>query len=172
VGALDDGRPPILIELGPSDDAEDDQLPVDTTVLRRPDPVLHAENPKDAYREALTALRERGEPARAKTMFAAFERRYPKSSLADNAVYWMGEAHFVLAEYRRAIACFERLEREYPRSSKIPYARLRWGESLLRAGQRDLAVARLREVVDLHADSPAAEEAERLLAGAGAKGKM
>lgn len=172
VGALDDGRPPILIKLGPSDAVETEKLAVDANVLRRPDPVLHAEDPKEAYRRALTALREHNQPERAKSMFEAFSRRHPDSSLADNAVYWLGEAHFALGEYRDAIACFERLERRFPRSSKIPYARLRWGESLMRSAQPERAAVQLRLVVERYPDSPAAKEASRLLANDGEKGSM
>lgn len=171
-GALDDGRPPILIKLGPSTDPDGEVLPVDRSVLAEPDPVLHGPTPEDQYREALETLRDGKDPQRAKAMFIAFEAAHPTSSLADNAAYWLGEAHFALAEYEAAIACFERVERRYPRSSKVPYARLRWGESLLRLSRRGPAEARLRSVVEQHPDSPAADEAAQLLADAGAKGNM
>lgn len=169
VGALDDGRPPILIKIGPS---EPEPLTVDTSVLANPDPVLHASDPAADYEQALTTLREQKDPARAKAMFARFERLHPDSSLADNATYWRGEAHFALGEYERAIRCFERLERDHPRSSKLPYARLRWGESLLRLSRMEPGAARLRDVVERHEDSPAADEARRLLARLEAKGNI
>jgi TolA-binding protein len=172
VGALDDGRPPILIQLGPSGAPE--KLPVDRSVLRGPDPVLDAagaKDPKDDYDVALTALRERNDPALARTLFAAFESRHPHHTLTDNAVYWQGEASFALGEHPEAIACFERLERNFPRSDKIPYASVRWGRSLVELSNLSLARARWRMVVEQHPNSPAADEARSLLA-ATAKGSM
>ncbi|MBK8012795.1 MAG: tetratricopeptide repeat protein [Deltaproteobacteria bacterium] len=38
--SLDSGQPPILIKLGPSSSSDDERIPVDRDVLRRPDPVL------------------------------------------------------------------------------------------------------------------------------------
>jgi len=168
-GALDDGRPPILIKLGPS---EPERLSVDTSVLSQPDPVLHARDPKADYERALGALREARDAERAKRLFRTFERRYPESNLADNAAYWRGEAHFSLREFADAIACFRRLINEYPRSSKVPYARLRWGESLLEMSRTRLASKQLRTVLESYPESPAAKDARRLLADLDAKGSM
>lgn len=182
-GALDDGGPPIMITMG-ADDDEEDRLPVDRNVLKRPDPVLEADGPsptradvdarprrssaskkqvREEYRAALALLREQRQPRSALASFDAFLAKHPKSKLADNAEYWRGECFFALKKHAQAVAAFERLLERHPRSAKVPFALLRKGESLMVLGRKPQARIALKQVTDLYADSEAAQSAQRLL---------
>ncbi|MEM1025922.1 MAG: tol-pal system protein YbgF [Myxococcota bacterium] len=165
-GAIDDGSPPILIKMGPDPSP---RIPVNKSVLRRPDPVLDARSdatPKDQYEEALATLREENQPARALALFRAFERAHPDSSYADNAAYWAGEALMRMEDWTGASESFLRVLERYPRSSKRPYSLLRLGESLRARGNEDEARRRLQELVDDYPGTEPAEQARALLDGA------
>jgi len=164
-GAMDTGQPPVLIKLGPSDDVPD-KLPVDRQVLKKKDPVLHADPaqpPRELYKAALDKLREDKAPQAAFEMFGRFLEDHPSSRLADNALYWSGECLYVLARYEEAIARMDLLVERHPRSSKVPHALLRAGESLLALGLRDKGLDKLRRVVDRHPTSEAARRARARL---------
>lgn len=164
-GAVDNGQPPVVIKLGPSDDAPD-TLPVDRQVLRKKDPVLHADDgasPREAYKAALDKLREDKDPQLALRMFRAFLERHPSSRLTDNALYWSGECLYVLARYEEAVAAMESVVDRFPRSAKVPHALLRIGESRLALGARDKGLNTLRRVVDRHPTSEAARRARARL---------
>ncbi len=162
-GALDDGSPPIMIKLGPS---AKEKVQVNTAVLARPDPVLGGGSPppKEQYAEALRTLRDDDRPADARAMFLRFEREHPKSALADNAAYWAAMADFEQGSYAQAAEGFERMTRSYPRSNKVPFALVRWAEAELRLSRTADGVQRLELVVRHHSESPAADDARRLLA--------
>lgn len=61
--------------------------------------------------------------------FQGFMQRYPKSPLADNAQYWIGESFYGLGDYKKAIAEYQVLIQKYPRSSKTKNALLKQGIS-------------------------------------------
>lgn len=176
MGAIDDGSPPILIKMGPG---VPEKLEVDEEVLETPDPVLGGaanapETPKAQYEIALETLRRQRDPVRAKALLAAFERKHPRSPLADNAAYWTGEAHFMLAEYAEAAQTFVRLMDAYPDSAKEPWAMLRLGESLYQLARAEEAIAKLEALIRRFPDSPPARTARERLAlwRADQKGKM
>jgi tol-pal system protein YbgF len=160
-GALDQGQPPLEIRLGPSEDAQD-TLPVDHGVLKKKDPVLHAEkkaSPRDAYQAALDALRKDNDPQLALRLFRAFLAENPGSKLSDNAAYWSGECLYILARYEESIVQMELVADRYPKSAKVPHALLRAGESWLALGDRSRGLAALRKVRDAYPTSDAARRA-------------
>lgn len=164
-GAMDEGQPPVLIQLGPSS-ALPDKLPVDHSVLKKKDPVLHVDpqaSPREAYKAALDKLRTDKEPQSALRLFDAFLESHADSSLVDNATYWRGECLFVLARYEEAIDTMQQLVRRYPRSNKAPHALLRSGESWLALGDKDKGLKSLRRVIDRHPTSEAARRARARL---------
>jgi tol-pal system protein YbgF len=57
--------------------------------------------------------------------FKDFVAKYPKSDLADNAQFWVGEAYMGLKQYEQAILAFQRVIKDYPKGNKIPNAILR-----------------------------------------------
>lgn len=171
-GALDDGSPPVLIKVGPSEDAYE-RLPVDHEVLRRPDPVLDptgsARRPAHAqYERALATFREAGRPEAALAQFERFLRAHPRSRFADNAAYWSGECLYSLGRFDEAVQTFEKMVADYPKSAKVPHAMLRTAEVHMARGRETKGRRLLRAVVRAH---PTSEAAERARARLKAKGR-
>jgi tol-pal system protein YbgF len=86
------------------------------------DPV---EERKD-YDRALEQLKE-GRYQEASTAFKSFMDKYPNSSYADNAQYWLGEVYYVTREFQSALSEFGKVVDNYPDSSKIGDAKLKIG---------------------------------------------
>ena len=80
----------------------------------------------DDYQAALDRLKNR-DYAGAERAFKEFLAKYPDSSLADNAGYWLGEAYYVDHRYADALAAFQHLVKTHADSPKAPGAWLKIG---------------------------------------------
>lgn len=168
-GALDDGSPPIMIQLKGNEESGNERLPVDHDVLKKPDPVLakKARAPAESnradveteYANALAKLRNDHDPEAALALFEAFRERHPRSPLADNAGYWSAECHYALKAYARAIAGFERLVKERPHSQKQADALLRIAESWNALSEPGKAKPVLEQIISEYPKSEAAARA-------------
>ncbi len=168
-GALDDGSPPILIQLGPSGG---EKLSVDRSVLKKHDPVLHAPRAsrtdvRTAYQAALTELREKQRPEAALQRFEAFLKDHGDSHLADNALYWSGECLYSLGRFDDSVGAFKRVLAEHPRSAKVPHTMLRLAEVDLARGKTKRGRRMLRRLIRKHPSSAAAKTARTKLKEAG-----
>ena len=56
--------------------------------------------------------------------FKNFLTLYPKSDLADNAYFWIGECHRALTKYEEAILAYQKVINGYPKGNKVPSAML------------------------------------------------
>jgi tol-pal system protein YbgF len=83
-------------------------------------------NDRAAYQIAFDQLKD-GKYAEAANGFGKFLSAYPQSALADNAQYWLGEAHYVLKDYPQALRDFQTVLQKYPDSRKTPDALLKIG---------------------------------------------
>ena len=81
-----------------------------------------------AYMDAFNYLKL-GRYDDAARAFEGFLQRYPTGDYADNAQYWLGEAHYVASRYQEAIEAFSVVARQFPNSSKVADARLKIGYS-------------------------------------------
>ncbi len=77
-----------------------------------------------AYRAAFKLLKE-GRYAPATSRFKDFLKKYPDSSYADNAQYWLGEISYVTRAFKQAIVEFDKVIKNYPDSTKIADALLK-----------------------------------------------
>jgi len=57
--------------------------------------------------------------------FKNFVKKYPKSDLADDAQFWIGESYMALKQYEQAILAFQIVKKKYPKGNKVPNAILR-----------------------------------------------
>lgn len=105
----------------------------------------HSGDPIAEYSRYYRALKA-GNHAFAITGFGNFIERYPRHSHADNARYWLAEAHYDQRNYRAALAEFGKVERDYPRGNKVPDALLKIGFCHLALGEREQARTRLAEL--------------------------
>lgn len=109
---------------------------------------------------ALLQSRRYDEAARA---FETFLTQFPTSPRADNAVYWLGETHYVRGQYNDAVTVFRRVIEQYPQSDKVPDALLKVGFSQLELGDRNAARTSLQEVMRQFPDATAARLASQRL---------
>ena len=76
---------------------------------------------KEAYQAAFDILKE-GRYKKAKTELKTFLDKYPDSSYAGNAQYWLGEAHYVTRNFDQGIIEFEKVLKSYPNSNQAKIA--------------------------------------------------
>ena len=81
---------------------------------------------RDNYQVAFELLKEQ----RYEDAAMAFEQflvSFPESELADNAQYWLAEAHYVTQMFDKALSEFGVVIAKYPQSRKVPDALLKMG---------------------------------------------
>lgn len=124
--------------------------------------------------DAAFGLMKQGNYEKAGKAFHVFLTKYPSSELAGNAQYWIGEANYVVRNFKQAIDSFSKVVEKYPTSLKVPDALLKVGYSYYELGVMDKARASLEQVVSRFPNTVTAKSAERRLAdikAAEAKGK-
>ena len=98
-------------------------------------------------------------------LFTEVIKTYPQNALADNAVYWLGECHYSMGDYKKAILVFQSLTLKYPKSEKVPDAILKLGYSYLSLDDSNRAHHYLKKVITNYPFSPAADKAQLKLKG-------
>jgi tol-pal system protein YbgF len=114
-------------------------------------------NETEVYQKALDSV-HKGDYLSAAASFRAFLKGHPKSDLADNAQYWIGECYYAMRDYQKAIKEFQALLDKFPRSGKAPGALLKQGYSFAELKMPDEAKMFLNKVIK---DYPSSEEAVR-----------
>jgi len=114
------------------------------------------------YDRALEKLKE-GRYTEASSAFQAFLKKYPGSSYADNAQYWLGEVYYVTRQFQLALSEFGKVVDGYPDSTKIADAKLKIG--YIQYELKDWAKARemLAQVVQVYPGTTTARLAQERL---------
>lgn len=120
------------------------------------------EQEQAAYQKAFDLLKG-GHYDDAITAFRDLLTAYPGGKLADNAQYWLGEAHFAARRFREAAEEFGRVLRVYPQSPKVPDAMLKLGFSYYELGEWAKARDTLERLASRYPRSTAAQLADRRL---------
>lgn len=115
----------------------------------------------DEYKSAVELVR--GGSPDAIAALRGFLTKHPRHDFADNAQYWLGEAHYAQKDYPRALIEFRNVIETYPRGNKVPDALLKVGYCYLALGQAEKSRAVLEQVVNLYPKTePATIAAKRL----------
>ncbi len=114
------------------------------------------------YDRAFRALRET-RYADAAEGFDEFLGKYPDSSYAPNAQYWLGEVYYVTRDFETALTQFNALLRDYPDSAKQGDALLKIGFSHYELRQYPQARAALEQVISDYPGTTIARLAENRL---------
>ncbi len=130
-----------------------------TTASVSQTPSVTQSEEKASYQAAFDTLKE-GRYKQAKTELKTFLDRYPNSSYAGNAQYWLAEAHYVTRNFEQGIVEFKQVLDKYPGSNKVPDAMLKLGYTFYELKQFPQAKTIL---TDLRAKFPN-ETASRLAA--------
>jgi len=126
-------------------------------------------SPEAEYQAAFNLLKD-GKYDEAAVALQDFQARNPQHELAPNALYWLGEAHYVRRDFPAALAAFEGMLRDYPGTRKAPDALLKSGYCQIEMKQTTAARATLGRVVQEFPDTPAAAEAQARLERIGTQG--
>jgi tol-pal system protein YbgF len=140
-------------------------------------------SPEQVYQAAYLDFSKGNYPL-AVSGFREFVRRFPDSDLADNAQYWIGEAHFSMARsstaqgqterahqaLEHAVQEFRKVALNYPRGDKVPTAIYKEALALVELRQTRAAQARLQYLVDNFPQSEETPLARERLAALGSEG--
>ncbi len=132
------------------------------TASIQPAPSLTQSEEKEAYQAAFDTLKE-GRYRQAKVELKSFLGKYPNSSYAGNAQYWLGEAHYVTRNFEEGITEFKQVLSKYPTSNKVPDAMLKLGYTFYELKQFDEAKAILNDLRERFPDATAARLATKRL---------
>jgi len=95
--------------------------------------------------------------------FEAFLKTFPKSEMADEAQYYIGETHYASGKYPEAIAAFNEVIQNYSTSNSTPQAYYKRGAAQERLKDLDAARASWEFVIKQYPDSDAARLAKQNL---------
>jgi len=105
--------------------------------------------PKKLYDQALSFLnKDIIEPAI--SLLNKYLELYPRTDLADNARYWLGECYYKKGEYTRALDEFQRILTDYPKGNKIPAALLKMGYAYYELEQTSEALGVLERIIKFY----------------------
>lgn len=134
------------------------ESPVPTTVASSPTP-----SEQQQYDAAFNLMKQ-GYYEKAGKAFREFVARHPSSDLAGNAQYWVGEAQYVVRNFKVALEEFTKVVDKYPSSAKVPDALLKIGYCQHELGALDKARAALQLVISRYPNTTVAKSAEQRLA--------
>lgn len=157
------GRAPSQARLSdPIDDDGDLNAPVDLTrrqqipIQQPPLPQLEPggatvaaipppPSPREEFDRATVALRG-GQFEAAETGFRSFLQKYPKNTLAADAIFSLGESYFRRQRPREAAEQYLKVSTDYAKSRRAPDALIKLGLSLEKLGAKEQACAAFGEV--------------------------
>jgi len=117
---------------------------------------------RDNYQAAFELLKEQNYGPAA-SAFEQFLATFPDSELADNAQYWLAEAHYVTQQFDLALSEFEVVIESFPESRKVPDALLKIGYCNYELERWEDARESLARVQAQYAESTAARLAGQRL---------
>jgi tol-pal system protein YbgF len=137
-------------ESAPAEKPADNQAPAP-----KPETAQVSGPEKQEYQQAYNELRN-GHTSQSIDQFNAYLSKYPTGAYANNAQYWLGEAHRVNQDNDAARKAFNDVIEKYPNGAKVPDALLKLG--YIEIDQKNLVKAReyLTRVTTEYPKSPAA----------------
>ena len=94
--------------------------------------------------------------------FDAFLKKYPNSTLAGNATYWLGLSYYSLGDYKNAAAAEQRLLTKFPGHAKVPDAMVSLARAEIQLGEMDKANQLLGQVIAKYPNTKSAEIATKI----------
>jgi tol-pal system protein YbgF len=125
-------------------------------------PVGTGVSPRRLFEEAYADYTA-GQWTLAISAFETYLKTYPRSELADDAQYYIGESYAGDSKFREAATAYERVISDYPASNMLPEAWYKVGISYERLKQPDRARTAFQYVIKNFAESQAAALARQAL---------
>jgi tol-pal system protein YbgF len=130
-----------------------------------PAPVVAADpDPAELYERGLDLVQKGKDNAAGREALEAFLKAKPKSDLAANALYWIGEAWYGDKKYENAILQFDDVIKRHGEHPKAAAAMYKQGLALNALGDRKSARAIMRKLGETYPKSPEAKKAKDKLA--------
>jgi len=120
------------------------------------------ESPESLYKRA-TELFNSNRCSYAIPIFQRILNEAPKHSLADNALYWIGECYYREGLKDKALETMKEVIRRYPTGNKVPDAKIKMAVIYVEYGDEKRAIELLEEVIENPSDEDAKMRANALL---------
>ena len=117
---------------------------------------------KNLYEQTLTKYREE-KYEEAIIGFKDFLKEYPKSDLADNAHFWVGECYMAMKQYEQAVLAYQEVIKKYPKGNKVPNAMLRQALAFYEIKDKISSKLLLKNIIKKYPNSSEAKIAEAKL---------
>ena len=114
--------------------------------------------------EAAQSLVKGGKYKEAVVALQAFLKQFPNGTLAANAQYWTGFAHFAMSDFKNSAVSYQQLLKDYPNSAKVPDAMFSLARAQVQLDDLEGARGLLEQLVARYPTSKAAENGKKLLA--------
>jgi tol-pal system protein YbgF len=149
-------KPPVPEKETPSGEAKEPSL-------KPPAPDKEPISPEARLYETTLTDYHQGRYEQALAGFEEFLGKYPKSDLADNAQFWIGECYMTMEKYERAILAYQSVIKNYPKGNKVPNAMLRQALAFYELKDKTSARLLLKKVIKQYPGSSEAKIAEAKL---------
>ncbi len=123
-----------------------------------------AESPDSQYEQGVALIQQKGEYAKGREQLQGFLNSNPKSPLAVNAMYWIGESYYGEKKYENAILQFQDVIQKYGDHPKVAAALLKQGYAFAVLGDKKNAKVILQRLIDTFPLSEEAKKANERLA--------
>lgn len=118
------------------------------------------------YEQALQRI-QAGKPGEAVGLLEKFVAENPSASLTPDAYFWLGESHFFLGDYDRAILAYKDVAGRFPSHAKAPQAMLKIGYAYEKLNDPNNARFYLQALLDEYPGSESANLAKEKIAQLG-----
>ena len=121
--------------------------------------VIDRETEDFIFNKGYTDLSE-GNYNGSREQFKLFLSKYPDSSKANDAAYWIAESYYRQGEFEEAILEYQRFIDTYPKDDRVPLSYLKQGLSLVEIGREEEAKLFFQTLIDKYPQSEEAKTAK------------
>ena len=128
----------------------------------RPESAAKVPTEEELYNRAKLFF-DQGNMLQSRRGFEELIQRYPTSSNADNAQFWIGETFFREKAYEKSILEYQKVIEKYPKGNKVPSALLKQGHAFLALGDKVNSRLIFEELIRKYPQSAEAKAASEKL---------
>ena len=139
-----------------------DSAPVSQPEEKAQEPVVTVPPDQKLYELNLSLYREE-KFDEAISGFKNFLSKYPKSDLADNAQFWIGECYMALGQFEQAILAYQNVMKKYGKGNKVPGSMLRQAIAFYEIKDKTSAKLLLNKLIKQYPKSKEADIAKKKL---------
>ena len=141
---------------------QQDSAPVSQPEEKAQEPVVTVPPDQKLYELNLSLYREE-KFDEAISGFKNFLSKYPKSDLADNAQFWIGECYMALGQFEQAILAYQNVMKKYGKGNKVPGSMLRQAIAFYEIKDKTSAKLLLNKLIKQYPKSKEADIAKKKL---------